>query len=68
MTEILENLEDSYRYNLGKKHGISDKENEFDSDLDYLKEEKPTTMMDDDYITGYEVGYLEGPKKKKRKA
>lgn len=65
--EIAENLEDCYRYNLGKKHGASDNESELNSDLEYLKEEKPTTMMDDEYLAGYEAGYLEGPKKKKKR-
>ena len=64
MPNNIENIEESYRFRLGRKHGAEDKDDDIDSDTGYFRN-SGFYKTDKAYCSGYELGYLEGKSKKK---
>ena len=66
MNDTTENIEDSERFKLGKKHGGDDRASGMDSDMGWFKR---SGFYDKDsaYCAGYELGYLEGNKGRAKK-
>lgn len=60
-----QDLENNNRFKLGKQHGADDRESGLDTDIRWFKR---TGFYEKDgpYCAGYEIGYLEGKKGKKK--
>ena len=57
-------LEDCNRFQLGKKHGAEDQNDDVDSDVQWFKK-SGFWEKDQPYCTGYQLGYIQGKGKKK---